>query len=172
MRHARVFASLLFATLLTGGAASAQHAISDGDPFYLECDVTTFSSARVSGVGAQSDTYRYELKYLVDPDSRTITSLLGWKVTTGNFNETVYIEDVRQMTDYQIVFCADTFYSCQSFDDTGGSGGRRLGKFNAHVVDLQRGTIGFSHALEIHGGGQVAHEAGRSSGTCRVVPAT
>jgi hypothetical protein len=170
MRHAQFLVPLLTATLFAAGAVSAQEAAADARPFYLECDVTTFAEGRVSGVGSQADTYQHELKYLVDPGSRTITSLLGWKVTQGNFDQTVYVEDVRQMTDSQIVFCMDTFYHCRQFDDTGGSGGRRFGKFNAHVVNLEQGTIGYSHSFEIHGGGQVAHETGRSNGTCRVVP--
>jgi hypothetical protein len=169
MKHDRVFASLIPAALLAAGTASAQ--VADGAPFYLDCDVTTHTRAGVTGIGDRSNTYQHQRRYLVDPETRTVTSLLGWKVTQGNFPETVYIEDVRQMTDLQIVFCADTFYSCRQFDDTGGSGGRRFGKFNAHVVDLRQGTIGYSHSFEIHGGGQVGRESGRSNGDCRVTPA-
>lgn len=172
MRHNQLLAALLSTTLLAVGQASAQEAAADDQPFYLECDVTTATRAGVTGMGTRSNTYQHQLKYLVDPGARTVTSLLGWKVTQGNFPETVYIEDVRQMNDLQIVFCADTFYNCRQFDDTGGSGGRRFGKFNAHVVDLQQGTIGYSHSFEVHGGGQVGHESGRSNGTCRVVPTT
>ena len=43
MRHVRIFAPLLCATLLAAGTASAQTA--DGAPFYLDCDVTTASRA-------------------------------------------------------------------------------------------------------------------------------
>lgn len=165
------FAAAVLAAAATAGAAFAEGPVTDGKPFHVECDVSNRSQARVSGVGATDKTHAYKLKFLVDPGAKAVTSLLGWKVRDGNFAQSVYIDDVRVMSDQQIVFCTDTTHGCRPFDMTGATGGRRIGKFNPYVIDLKAGTIGFSHNFEIHGGGQVASERSNATGACRVTPA-
>ncbi len=152
------------AAVLTGGASTPDPLFSA--PFYADCDVTSQSRARLSGMPWKDSTYRYRLRYLIDPAARSVTSFKGFNAVKGNFDELRHISDVRTATDTMVVFCTDDTYRCGAFDDRKPNGTQVSGHRRTSLIDLRSGAYGTSHRLSIYGNGQSGFEESNVTGSC------
>lgn len=153
------------AAALTGGATTPDPLFSA--PFYADCEATSQSRARISGSPWKDSTYRYRLRYLVDPAARSVTSFKGFHAVKGNFDELRHIADVRSAGGTMVIFCSDEQYRCAAFDEHKPNGAQLTGHRRPEIIDLKSSAYGTSHRLAVHANnGQSGFEESNVTGSC------
>lgn len=145
-------------------------------PYVLSCDVEETGDIEVigSGLGKKPLNASYKTKYRIDPATKSITSLLSYSSKRGNYDNNIFITDVRVLSPDQIVFCLDAENKCEYYDKPvkgGTSVGTVKGQISLHVLDLKSGKISYSERMVIQATSQTGVINKETAGRCAILPA-